>query len=129
MRPRGLTGEDSSVEPSVLIVDDHDDFRHSARRLLEVDGFVVVGEASLGAEVVDLTRALRPGIVLLDIQLPDMDGFVVAERLASLVDPPIVVLISSRDASAYQTRIATSPARAFIAKQDLSGAQLTAIVR
>ncbi len=129
MRPIGPAGDDAPVAPSVLIVDDHDDFRRSARRLLEVDGFVVVGEASLGAEVVDLTRALRPGIVLLDIQLPDIDGFEVAERLANLVDPPIVVLISSRDASAYRTRIAASPARAFIAKQDLSGAQLTSIVR
>jgi DNA-binding NarL/FixJ family response regulator len=129
MRPIGPARDDAPVAPSVLIVDDHDDFRRSARRLLEIDGFVVVGEASLGAEVVDLTRALHPGIVLLDIQLPDVDGFEVAERLASLADPPIVVLISSRDASAYQSRIATSPARGFIAKQDLSGAQLTTIVR
>lgn len=128
MRPLGPAGDDALVAPSVLIVDDHDDFRRSARRLLEVDGFDVVGEASLGAEVVELTRALRPEIVLLDIQLPDMDGFVIAERLARLLDPPIVVLISSRDANAYQTRIATSPARAFIAKQDLSGAQLTTIL-
>ena len=58
-----------------------------------------------------------------------MDGFAVAERLAGLADPPIVVLISSRDASAYRTRIAASSARAFIAKQDLSGARLTTVVR
>ena len=120
--------EDALVAHSVLIVDDHEDFRRSVRRLLEVDGFVVIGEAADGTEAVDLARTLQPGIVLLDIQLPGLDGFAVAERLASLADPPMVVLISSRDASAYRTRIATSPARAFISKQDLSGAQLTAIV-
>ena len=128
MRRIGAVRDDALVALSVLIVDDHEDFRRSVRRLLEVDGFVVIGEAADGAEALDMARALRPGIVLLDIQLPDLDGFAVAERLASLADPPTVVLISSRDASAYRSRIATSPARAFISKQDLSGAQLTAIV-
>ena len=128
MRRIGAVRDDALVALSVLIVDDHEDFRRSVRRLLEVDGFVVIGEAADGTEAVDLARALQPGIVLLDIQLPGLDGFAVAERIASLADPPIVVLISSRDASAYRTRIATSSARAFISKQDLSGAQLTAIV-
>ena len=128
MRRIGADRDDALVAHSVLIVDDHEDFRRSVRRLLEVDGFVVIGEAADGAEAVDLARALQPGVVLLDIQLPDLDGFAVAERLASLADPPMVVLISSRDANAYRTRIAASSARAFISKQDLSGAQLTAIV-
>jgi DNA-binding NarL/FixJ family response regulator len=64
-------------------VDDHELFRASARELLGPEGFVVVGEAASGAEAPDAVAALRPEIVLLDVQLPDLDGFEVAERLAA----------------------------------------------
>ena len=112
----------------VLIVDDHEDFRRSAAALLESEGFTVVGDAmDARAALVEVER-LRPDVVLLDVQLPGPDGFAVAERLAAEADPPAVVLISSRDRSAYEPRLATAAALGFIAKRDLSGAALTALV-
>jgi DNA-binding NarL/FixJ family response regulator len=109
----------------VLIVDDHAAFRSFARALLEAQGFEVVGEAADGGSAISKAARLRPAVVLLDIQLPDIDGFAVAERLAA---EAAVVLISSRDESAYRRRLAASPARGFIAKADLSGAALAALV-
>ena len=75
------------MRPTVLVVDDHAEFRRSARALLEAEGFAVVGEAAGGREAIAAVRRLRPEIVLLDIQLPDLDGFVVAQRLALGPDP------------------------------------------
>jgi DNA-binding NarL/FixJ family response regulator len=116
------------VRPTVLVVDDHAEFRESARALLEAEGFAVVGEAADGHEAIAVSARLRPQIVLLDIQLPGLDGFAVAERLAATAEPPSVVLISSRDARAYGPRLATARALGFIAKRDLSGASLAAVV-
>jgi DNA-binding NarL/FixJ family response regulator len=126
---RGLGScDDGPVERTVLIVDDHPGFRSAARALLEADGFDVVGEAADGESGLAAAERLRPGLVLLDIQLPDLDGFAVAERLASSQSPPAVVLVSSRDSSAYRRRLADSPARGFVAKSDLSGAAIAALV-
>jgi DNA-binding NarL/FixJ family response regulator len=118
----------AAVRPTVLIVDDHDEFRASARALLEAEGFAVVGEAANGPEAMDAVTALRPGVVLLDIQLPGRDGLAVAEGIAARPDPPAVVLISSRDARAYGRRLGETPARGFIAKSELSGAALTSLL-
>jgi DNA-binding NarL/FixJ family response regulator len=114
--------------PTVLIVDDHDGFRHSATALLQAEGFEVVGSAADGAGALELAGTLRPDVVLLDVQLPNEDGFAVAEELAAAPDPPQVVLISSREAAAYGPRLHATPARGFIAKRDLSGAALAALV-
>jgi DNA-binding NarL/FixJ family response regulator len=115
------------MRPTVLIVDDHAAFRASARALLQVEGFEVVGEAANGAAAVEAVAVLRPEIVLLDIQLPDLDGLAVAEQLAGAPDPPAVVLISSRDAAAYGPRLQATPARGFIPKRELSGEALAAL--
>jgi DNA-binding NarL/FixJ family response regulator len=120
--------DDWPVERTVLIVDDHPGFRSAARALLEADGFDVVGEAADGESGLAAAARLRPGLVLLDIQLPDLDGFEVARRLSQAGDPPAVVLVSSRDSSAFRRRLADSPARGFIPKSDLSGAAVTALV-
>jgi DNA-binding NarL/FixJ family response regulator len=104
----------------VLIVDDNAAFRSAARALLERDGFDVVGESEDAASALAAATGLRPAIVLLDIGLPDGDGFDVAERLARSDDPPVVILISSREVAWYRRRLATSPARGFIAKGELS---------
>jgi DNA-binding NarL/FixJ family response regulator len=112
----------------VLIVDDHAAFRASARALLQAEGFEVIGEATDGAGAVAAVAVLRPEIVLLDIQLPDLDGLAVAEQLAAASDPPAVVLISSRDAAAYGPRLQAAPARGFIPKSGLSGEALAAMV-
>jgi DNA-binding NarL/FixJ family response regulator len=113
---------------TVLIVDDHRGFREGARRMLEAAGYVVVGEAQDGASALAAAERLHPQVVLLDIQLPDLDGFAVSERLASDEHPPAVVLISSRDESAYRQRLAASTARGFIAKSELSGPALATLV-
>lgn len=114
------------MRPRILIVDDHDGFRAVARAMLEDDGFDVVGEADGGSAVM-ATEALRPGIVLLDVHLPDSDGFSVSERLAALSPPPVVVLISSRPLGELRQRVTDSPVAGFIPKHELSGAALIAL--
>jgi DNA-binding NarL/FixJ family response regulator len=116
------------VLPTVLIVDDHDGFRAYARAILEGEGFDVVGDAGDGETGIVAVQQLRPRIVVLDIQLPGIDGFEVAERLAELDDPPAVVLVSTRDAASLRRRLATTPARGFIRKDELSGAAIAALV-
>ena len=93
----------------VLIVDDHAPFRALARRLLTADGFDIVGEAADGASAIDAARALRPDVVLLDVQLPDVDGFRVAEALNDDPPSPAVVLVSSRSGSDYGSRLTSQP--------------------
>jgi DNA-binding NarL/FixJ family response regulator len=111
---------------TVLIVDDHAGFRAAARALLEAGEFDVVGEAEDGASAVVAAAELRPEVVLLDVQLPDVDGFAVAERLVDDGVPAAIVLISSRDISSFRRRLAANPAWSFIAKNDLSGETLAA---
>jgi DNA-binding NarL/FixJ family response regulator len=113
---------------TVLIVDDHSPFRALARRMLESGGYEIVGEAGDGTSALEAAERLRPRVVLLDVQLPDLDGFAVTERLAAGQDPPAVVLTSTREASAYRRRLAGSPARGFIAKSDLSASAIAALV-
>jgi DNA-binding NarL/FixJ family response regulator len=113
---------------SVLIVDDHASFRSAARALLQGDGFEVVGESEDAAGALAAVAQLRPAIVLLDIGLPDGDGFEVAERLARGDDPPVVILISSREVAWYRRRLVASPARGFIAKGELSAAAVDALM-
>jgi len=113
---------------SVLIVDDHAGFRAAARRLLELEGYVVVGEAEDGSSALLAIRSLRPDVVLLDIQLPDCDGFEVAERLRFCPDPPSVVLTSSRDRSDYGPALNRAFACGFLPKAELSGAGIADIL-
>jgi len=103
---------------TVLIVDDHPAFRASARAVLELDGFDVVGEAEDGTSGIELVRTLEPDVVLLDIALPDMSGFDVAEQLTPATK---VVLTSSRQSSDFGRRVLRSGALGFIPKDDLSG--------
>ena len=114
---------------SLLIVDDHADFRAGARALLEIDGFEVLGEAADGESALEAACRLRPQVVLLDIQLPGLDGFAVADSLAVGEEPPIVVLTSSRPAETFRSRLqAAHSVRGFIAKADLSGECLSALL-
>jgi DNA-binding NarL/FixJ family response regulator len=114
---------------TVLIVDDHQGFRSGARALLEADGFDVVGEAADGESAVEQARRLHPEVVLLDVQLPGIDGFAVAERLAAEPVAPAVVLISSRAEQSYRVRLAATPARGFITKEEFSGECLASLLR
>ena len=116
------------MRQTLLIVDDNEGFRSSARALLETQGFDVVGEAADGQQAMIEVERLHPAIVLLDIQLPGEDGFDVAEHLARRVDPPIVVLISSRSSATYVRRMAMTTARAFVPKDRLTDGRLAEIV-
>jgi DNA-binding NarL/FixJ family response regulator len=113
---------------TILIVDDHVGFRSTARTVLEAEGFDVVGEAGDGAEAVELAKRLRPDVVLLDVQLPDMDGFEIASRLSLNGHGPAIVLTSSRDAGEFGNLIDLSPARGFVPKAELSGRRLAALL-
>ncbi len=121
-------GQNWSVATTVLIVDDHPSFRASARKLLEAEGFEVVGEAADGGDAIEQAGRLAPDLVLLDVNLPDTDGFEVASRVTHVASPPAVVLVSSRDGSDYGPRIADSGARGFVAKAELSGASLRELI-
>ena len=113
---------------TVLIVDDHEGFRRLARRMLEADGYTVVGEAEDGQSAIKAARELLPDLVLLDVQLPDADGFDVADQLAGEDHAPPVVLTSTRDAADYARRVERSAARGFVTKTDLSGAAIAALL-
>ena len=113
-----------NVGPRVLIVDDHPSFRASARVLLEAEGFDVVGEASDGSTALSECGRLQPEVVLLDVQLPDIDGFDVAARLTGFDDSPVVILVSSRDGADFGPLVTRSGARGFVPKAELSGARV-----
>ncbi len=112
----------------VLVVDDHPSFRRCAHRLLTAEGFEVVGEAEDGATAVSLAGELAPDFVLLDIQLPDIDGFEVAARLLEREPGLPIVLVSSRDRADYGPRIEASGARGFVAKADFSAVALERVL-
>lgn len=111
---------------TVVIVDDHPSFRTSARTLLELEGFEVVGEAASGASALELAAALEPELVLLDVALPDTNGFDVAERLAD--GPSKVILTSSREQRDLGRRVRSSGALGFVPKDRLTGQALTALL-
>ncbi len=116
-----------AMRRTVLIVDDHPSFRASARAILETDGFEVVGEATDGRSALQLLRRLRPDVVLLDVQLPDMSGFDICEECGDL-DRTAIVLVSSRDESDYGDLIAACGARGFVPKAELSGEALASLL-
>jgi DNA-binding NarL/FixJ family response regulator len=125
--PRPLC-DDMGVPKTVVIADDHPSFRASARAILQSEGFEVIGEAADGASAIEAVKTLTPDVLLLDVQLPDLDGFAVCGRVHLNGGRPDVVLVSSRDASDYGKLIEQSGARGFIPKAELSGSALTALL-
>jgi DNA-binding NarL/FixJ family response regulator len=113
---------------TILIIDDDARFRTQAGELLEADGFVVIGHAGDGAAGLEAAHKLRPDFVLLDIGLPDVDGFEVARRLPVDGWRPRVVLTSSRDARAYGRRLTSVEYLGFLPKEQVSGAAIRALV-
>lgn len=113
---------------TIVIIDDDPRFRMQATELLEADGFVVVGQAVDGASGLEAVRSLRPDFILLDIGLPDVEGFALARDLAIDGPPPLVVLTSSRDARAYGRRLTNGDFLGFIPKELVSGTAIRALV-
>ena len=118
-----------AMAKTVLIVDDHASFRRAVRLVLEYEGYEVVGEAATGEDGLRAARDLAPDLVLLDIQLPGIDGFEVASQLTSQDKPPAVVLTSSRDGTDFDQRVRRSGARGFIPKAEISGQWLADLLR
>ena len=116
------------MRQTLLIVDDHQGFRSLARTMLSAEGFEVTGEAADGESGLVAAREQNPDVVLLDVQLPGIDGFEVADRLAQGPDPPAVVMTSTRAAADYGSRLTRARIAGFLPKQELSGAALFALL-
>jgi len=119
---------DQPMEHRVLIVDDNGEFRAAARWLLERAGFAVVAEAGSGAGAVAEAKAHGPDVAIVDVQLPDFDGFEVAERLSGLEVPPRVILVSSLDGADFGALVSGSSALGFIPKAELSGSLINGLL-
>lgn len=113
---------------TVLLVDDHPSFRACARAILEAEGFRVVGEAENGVAALRVAKEVGPDLVLLDVNLPDFDGFEVLARLTANGRGPAVVLTSSRDGTDFGALISDSAALGFVPKAELSGGALAALL-
>jgi DNA-binding NarL/FixJ family response regulator len=111
-----------------LLVDDSDEFLTSARRLLESQGLLVVGSASSGAEAIRLAAAIRPDVVLVDVDLGGESGFELTRALAARPSPPAIVLISTHPEEDLRDAVAASPAVGFLAKRRLSAAAIAELV-
>ena len=116
------------MPPRVLIVDDNTAFRAAARQLLERCGFVVVAEAGDGLEGLRAAKEHTPDLAIVDVQLPDLDGFELAERLRALELPPEVILTSSLDGTDFGALVASSSALGFIPKAELSAPAIDALL-
>jgi len=117
------------MDLTVLLVDDHDAFRASAKELLERAGYDVIAEAATGESALKAAEATTPAIILLDVQLPDINGFDLVDDLRRTTGAR-VVMISGREPSAFKARLSRSRAVDFIYKPDLSSERLaTALAR
>ena len=119
------------MRKTVLIVDDHPSFRASARRMLEANGYDVVGELDNGDGVVAAVEKLNPEVVLLDVHLPDIDGFEVTKRVLEAEEAPVpqIVLVSSHDFTDLDEAVGASGARGFVAKSELSAEAISLLIR
>jgi len=114
---------------SVLVVDDDAEFRVRAVRLLESFGYKVVGEATDAASAVDAAVSLRPSAMLVDVNLPDRDGYWVAEALKEGGIRPRIVLTSSETRDVSTDRLDSCGAVAFVPKTELATTELTGLLR
>jgi DNA-binding NarL/FixJ family response regulator len=110
------------VPVRVLIVDDQEPFRLAARMVVDLtDGFEVVGEAESGEDGVALAAELTPDLVLMDVNLPGIDGLeatrqILGRRILGAERPPVVLLLSTYEEAEYASRAAECGAAAYIPK-------------
>ena len=101
----------------VLIVDDQEPFRLAARRVVDAtDGFDVAGEAESGEDSVDMAATIAPDLVLMDVNLPGIDGLEATRRILAGERPPIVLLLSTYEEDEYAPKAAECGAAAYIPK-------------
>jgi DNA-binding NarL/FixJ family response regulator len=113
---------------SVLVVDDDAGFRDLATRIVTSWGHTVIGEAGSAAEALAQAAKLRPDVVLLDIGLPDGDGFSLTEQLVAMPWAVRVVLISAEADRATVQAARRAGADSFVPKDELAGAQLRQLI-
>ncbi len=118
------------MPPRYLLVDDNATFLETASVFLEREGLTVVGMASSIAEALRQARALRPDVILVDIELGDESGFDLARLLAQdgQGGGAEVILISTHAEADYSELIAESPAAGFLAKSELSARRISRIL-
>ena len=123
-----LTREDPPVgDIRVLVVDDQAPFRRAMASVVdETDGFVVVGQASSGEESLELGRELEPDLVLMDVNLPGIDGLEATRRLVASAHPPVVLLLSTYDDDEGEQFTAESGAIGYVTKSAFGPDRLTA---
>ena len=111
----------------VLIVDDQEAFRAAARQVLwAMDGFEIIGEVSTGEASVEASRRLFPDLVLMDVNLPGIDGLEASRRIRAERSDVVVLLLSTYDREDFASRIKSSGASAFIPKESFSQSSLLA---
>jgi DNA-binding NarL/FixJ family response regulator len=113
---------------TVLIVDDHEGYRSFLASMLESEDLTVCGVARDGESALDAVLAAMPDLVVLDVHLPGIDGFEVAQRISTYPRRPAVILISTRDAEDFGTRIATAPVLGFVPKHEMSVGRLQSLL-
>jgi DNA-binding NarL/FixJ family response regulator len=121
-------GDDWSVAVSVLIVDDDAVFRTLARRVLAASGLHLIAEAASVADALSTAESVKPAGALVDIGLPDGDGFELARQLTALPWRPRVVLMSVESDAASIDEVRDSGAQTFVHKADLPGAPLARLL-
>jgi DNA-binding NarL/FixJ family response regulator len=101
----------------VLIVDDQEPFRLAARAVVEAtDGFEVAGESESGEAGVQAARDLHPDLVLMDVNLPGIDGLEATRQILDGSDAVVVLLLSTYEEEEYGPRAAECGAAAYIPK-------------
>lgn len=111
----------------VLLVDDQMPFRAAARAVVEAtDGFEVVGEAASGEASVEATRRLQPDLVLMDVNLPGINGLEATRQILKQFPPVVVLVVSTHEEEEYATKAAEAGASAYIAKSRFAPERLTA---